>query len=88
MHRDIVPRAFACDYSLVADILRSWGPGFKAHGGLAHGGRKHMYYFVGGWRLLTAAVARLACPCFCLVHPSKALHGCCERFNASASTIS
>mmetsp|Transcript_19960 Transcript_19960/g.50625 ORF Transcript_19960/g.50625 Transcript_19960/m.50625 type:complete len:822 (-) Transcript_19960:3422-5887(-) len=47
MHRDIVPRAFACDYSLVADILKSWGPAFKRHSGLAHSGRKHLYYFVG-----------------------------------------
>jgi hypothetical protein len=47
MARDIVPRAFACDYSLVADILKSWGPAFKHHGGLAHPGRKHLYYFVG-----------------------------------------
>lgn len=29
MTRDIVPRAFACDYSLVADILRSWGPNWR-----------------------------------------------------------
>ncbi|KIY97223.1 hypothetical protein MNEG_10738 [Monoraphidium neglectum] len=29
MTRDIVPRAFACDYSLVADILRSWGPQWR-----------------------------------------------------------
>ncbi len=31
MARDIVPRAFACDYSLVADILKGWGNSFKEH---------------------------------------------------------
>lgn len=46
MHRDIVPRAFACDYSRVSDILMSWGPAFKNHHGL-RAGRKHLYYFVG-----------------------------------------
>ena len=32
MHRDIVPRAFACDYSLVADLLARVGDGFREHG--------------------------------------------------------
>lgn len=35
MTRDIVPRAFVCDYTLVADFMRSWMPGFKEHSGLA-----------------------------------------------------
>lgn len=35
MTRDIVPRAFVCDYTLVADFMRSWLPGFKEHMGLA-----------------------------------------------------
>ncbi|KAL6749859.1 hypothetical protein V8C86DRAFT_3015692 [Haematococcus lacustris] len=39
MARDIVSRA--CDYSLVADILKGWGAGFKSHGGLLRPGRKH-----------------------------------------------
>ncbi|KAJ9524628.1 hypothetical protein QJQ45_024233 [Haematococcus lacustris] len=47
MARDIVPRAFACDYSLVADILKGWGAGFKSHGGLLLPGRKHLYSFIG-----------------------------------------
>lgn len=47
MHRDIVPRAFSCDYSPVADILRGWGAGFRDHTGLGYDGRKHLYYFVG-----------------------------------------
>ncbi|KAJ9527248.1 hypothetical protein QJQ45_025478, partial [Haematococcus lacustris] len=47
MARDIVPRAFACDYSLVADILKGWGAGFKSHGGLLRPGRKHLYSFIG-----------------------------------------
>ena len=32
MHRDIVPRAFACDYKLVADILARVNDGFREHG--------------------------------------------------------
>jgi hypothetical protein len=35
MTRDIVPRAFVCDYTLVADVLKSWLPSFKEHAGLA-----------------------------------------------------
>lgn len=31
MSRDIVPRAFACDYTIVADLLRSWGPAWREH---------------------------------------------------------
>lgn len=31
MHKDIVPRAFACDYSLVADLLRRVGGSFRDH---------------------------------------------------------
>ena len=29
MHRDIVPRAFACDYALVADLLSRVSESFK-----------------------------------------------------------
>ena len=47
MHRDIVPRAFSCDYSPVADILKGWGAGFRDHTSLGYDGRKHLYYFVG-----------------------------------------
>lgn len=42
-----VPRAFSCDYSLVAELLKSWGPAFKQHTSLSLDGRKHLYYFVG-----------------------------------------
>jgi hypothetical protein len=31
MHKDIVPRAFACDYSLVADLLRRVSGSFREH---------------------------------------------------------
>lgn len=31
MHRDIVPRAFACDYSLVADLLKRVSESFRDH---------------------------------------------------------
>ena len=47
MARDIVPRAFACDYSPVADILRGWGHSFREHSALQRSGRKHLYYFTG-----------------------------------------
>ena len=47
MHRDIVPRAFACDYSPVADILKGWGPGFRDHFALSVDGRKHLWVWFG-----------------------------------------
>ena len=31
MHKDIVPRAFACDYTLVADLLRRVADSFREH---------------------------------------------------------
>lgn len=31
MHRDIVPRAFACDYTLVADLLARVSNSFRNH---------------------------------------------------------
>jgi hypothetical protein len=46
MTRDIVPRAFSCDYSLVAELLRSWGPSWKEHSCLAGGATG-----AGGWLL-------------------------------------
>ncbi|KAG1654199.1 hypothetical protein FOA52_009380 [Chlamydomonas sp. UWO 241] len=47
MHRDIVPRAFSCDYSLVSEMLKSWGASYKAHTPLSLPQRKHLYYFIG-----------------------------------------
>lgn len=47
MHRDIVPRAFACDYSLVADLLMRVGDSFRAHPCLKGPHRQVMYSFVG-----------------------------------------
>lgn len=47
MTRDIVPRAFACDYSLVGDILRSWGPNWRDHNCLNWASRKQMYCHIG-----------------------------------------
>jgi hypothetical protein len=55
MHKDIVPRAFSCDYTLVTDILRSWGPAFREHACLTPRGRTHLYFFTGerrGWLLV------------------------------------
>lgn len=46
MHKDIVPRAFACDYSLVADLLRRVGESFREHKCLS-GDRRVMFNFVG-----------------------------------------
>lgn len=37
MARDIVPRAFSCDYALVAELLRSWGPSWRDHNCLSGG---------------------------------------------------
>lgn len=39
MARDIVPRAFACDYTLVADILKRVSPSFRDHRCLSNGQR-------------------------------------------------
>ncbi|WIA12809.1 hypothetical protein OEZ85_006440 [Tetradesmus obliquus] len=49
--RDIVPRAFSCDYSPVAELLRSWGPSWREHSCLAGGatgaGRRQLYVHIG-----------------------------------------
>ena len=42
MHRDIVPRAFACDYSLVADLLGRVSESFRTQGCL-HGSRRKVH---------------------------------------------
>ncbi|KAL6784205.1 PGD1 [Auxenochlorella protothecoides x Auxenochlorella symbiontica] len=48
MHRDIVPRAFACDYAPLAEVLRRLSAAFRTHAGLAPGaGRQAMYRHVG-----------------------------------------
>eukprot|EP00878_Enallax_costatus_P023268 GHUV01024738.1.p1 GENE.GHUV01024738.1~~GHUV01024738.1.p1 ORF type:complete len:246 (+),score=46.02 GHUV01024738.1:984-1721(+) len=51
MARDIVPRAFSCDYSLLAEILRGWGPNWKDHtcltGGATGEGRRQLYVHIG-----------------------------------------
>lgn len=31
MHMDIVPKAFSCDYTLVSNLLQSWGEVFERH---------------------------------------------------------
>lgn len=46
MHRDIVPRAFACDYSPVADLLRRVGGAFRTHACLS-GPRQVLFDFLG-----------------------------------------
>lgn len=52
MNRDIVPRAFACDYTLVADLLRRVGDGFRDLDNLMGNGRVVMYFFVGKMLIL------------------------------------
>jgi hypothetical protein len=56
MTRDIVPRAFSCDYTLVADMLRSWGPSWREHSCLAGGatgdGRRQLYVHIGRMHVL------------------------------------
>ena len=46
--QDIVPRAFVCDYTMVADLLKQWMPSFKDHSSLssAHN-HKMLYNFIG-----------------------------------------
>lgn len=39
MHKDLVPRAFACDYRLVADLLRRVNESFREHACLSGTGR-------------------------------------------------
>lgn len=46
MHKDIVPRAFACDYSSVADLLARVGPAFKEHGCLQNSKRQVRLFLV------------------------------------------
>lgn len=46
MHRDIVPKSFACDYSPVVPLLRRVGTSFREHGCLGDC-RALMYNFLG-----------------------------------------
>lgn len=46
MHNDIVPRAFACDYALVADFLKSVHENFRKHHCLS-GDRRVMFNTIG-----------------------------------------
>ena len=52
MNKDIVPRAFACDYTLVADLLRRVSDGFREHNCLMGDGRVVMYFFIGKMMVL------------------------------------
>lgn len=58
MTRDIVPRAFVCDYTLVAGVLKSWLPSFKQHQGLA-ACKEHKVRLSGHLAVLVAVVACL-----------------------------
>ena len=46
MHKDIVPRAFACDYALVADLLKRVGEGFRTQACLS-GEKVQLFNHVG-----------------------------------------
>mmetsp|Transcript_9625 Transcript_9625/g.26165 ORF Transcript_9625/g.26165 Transcript_9625/m.26165 type:complete len:739 (+) Transcript_9625:246-2462(+) len=46
MHNDIVPRAFACDYSILADLLKRIHVSFREHTCL-HGKRSVMFNTIG-----------------------------------------
>lgn len=52
MHKDIVPRAFACDYSLVAELLRAVGGSFRDHDCLKPGEHRMLFNFVGNVMIL------------------------------------
>ena len=56
MHLDIVPRAFACDYSLVVDILKRL-VAFKDHTCLMNGTRRVMYTPAGETYVLQPSTA-------------------------------
>lgn len=60
MSHDIVPRAFVCDYTVVADVLRRWVPGFREHGGLA-ACRTHKARHAA----CTALLCACSCTCMC-----------------------
>lgn len=56
MHRDVVPRAFTCDYpDILSRILKGWGPAFKSHCCLEGDGHKHLYSFIGTLLILQPA---------------------------------
>eukprot|EP00210_Caulerpa_lentillifera_P007163 g6853.t1 len=47
MHKDIIPRAFAADYSLLAVFLRNWSSSFRTHHCLVSQERALLYNFIG-----------------------------------------
>lgn len=55
MHKDLVPRAFACDYRLVADLLRRVNESFREHACLSGTGR-------------VVSPPATFCPSACFVH--------------------
>lgn len=56
MHKDIVPRAFVCDYTVVADLLKQWMPSFRDHSTLSdHHTHKSLYNLQGTLAVLRPA---------------------------------
>jgi len=56
LHMDIVPRLFACDFTMVADLLKNWMPTFHNHDNITSN-RQHktLYSFVGRVAILRPA---------------------------------
>lgn len=60
--RDIVPRAFVCDYTLVADLLKQWLPSFREHPPLQEAAQhKSLYNFLGKVAVLKWVQKRVFC---------------------------
>lgn len=66
--RDIVPRAFACDYSAAASLLMKVSPTYAQHHGLLASNRKILYHMIGEQLLLQPS------PTFKWVHTHEAQH--------------
>ena len=48
MHKDIVPRAFACNFALVAEWMKTWSESYREHKCLnTKSTRKLMWNFIG-----------------------------------------
>eukprot|EP00798_Chlamydomonas_sp_ICE-L_P021093 gene21093-27980_t len=48
MHKDICPRVFVCDYTIVSHLLKAWMPSFKDHSMLQDShDHKLLYNFIG-----------------------------------------
>lgn len=76
MAGDIVPRAFACDYTLVADILKRVSPSFREHRCLSGGERVVSWI----WQKLCSCIVSLAPPSCCCVEESASCEYMCFSY--------